>query len=148
MKEGDKLPEFSLLDQNRNEFNSKSLLGKKSVIYFYPKDETKGCTAQACSFRDAFEDFKNADANVVGISSDSPESHEKFAKRYDLPFTLLSDEEKEVRKLFEVPTNLLGFIPGRVTYIFDEKGILKKIYNSQMKPESHVNEAMKVLEEM
>lgn len=146
IKKGDKCPEFTLPNQNGEDVNINDYIGESNlVIYFYPKDETAGCTAQACSFRDAYEDFKEIGAEVIGISSDSVNSHNAFAKNHNLPFVLLADKQKKVRKLFDVPTNLLGIIPGRVTYIIDKKGIVQGVFNSQMKFNQHVDEAKKVL---
>lgn len=146
LKSGDKIPHFNLLDQNGNEFDSKDVIGVKNcVIYFYPKDETKVCTAQACSFRDNYEDFLNLGAEVIGISSDDQKSHEEFAKRHNLPFTLLSDENKDVRKAFGVPNDLLGLIPGRYTYIINKSGVILEVFNSAFNAEKHVEEALKTL---
>jgi peroxiredoxin Q/BCP len=118
---GDKIPNFSAKDTNGNNFDSATVIGVKPVVfYFYPKDNTPGCTAQACSFRDQYEDFKDLGAEVIGISSDSVASHEKFAKRYKLPFLLLSDNDKKINKLFGVKASLFGFLPGRVTYVADK----------------------------
>lgn len=142
---GDSLPAFKLKDQNDAWFSSDQLNGKPAVIYFYPKDDTPGCTKEACSFRDQFEAFSDLGAAVIGISSDSPASHKKFAEKYRLPFTLLSDSNRELRKTFGVPTNLLGLIPGRVTYIFSKEGKLIHIFNSQTNAEQHVDEALKFL---
>ncbi|MEZ5083963.1 MAG: peroxiredoxin [Bacteroidales bacterium] len=146
---GSKLPVFSLKDQDNKIINSHDFIGRKNlVIYFYPKDDTPGCTAEACSFRDEFEDFKTLDAEVIGISSDSPASHKKFAEKYNLTFRLLSDEDNEVRKLFRVPTNFLGLLPGRVTYIIDKTGIVQHVFNSQFNARKHVSEAKKILESL
>lgn len=128
---GGKVPDFSAKDSNGNDFDSASIVGKKPVVfYFYPKDSTPGCTAQACSFRDQYEDFKDLGAEVIGISSDSVESHKKFAKRHHLPFILLSDNDKKIRNLFGVKPSLFGLIPGRVTYIVDRNGIIQLIFDS------------------
>lgn len=140
---GDKCPEFTLKDQNNADFDIKKALGKQVlVIYFYPKDDTPGCTAEACSFRDSYEDFKDLGCEVIGISSDSPEKHAKFAAKHRLTFTLLADTEKKVRKQFGVPGNLFGLIPGRVTYIVDKKGIVRHIYNSLTNAAGHIEESM------
>jgi len=144
---GDKCPLFILPNQNGELVNISDLIGKKNlVIYFYPKDETSGCTAEACSFRDNYEDFAAMGCEVIGISSDSISAHEQFASRHRLNFTLLSDSKKEVRKLFGVPGNLFGLVPGRVTYIVDKKGIVRSVHNSQMNPESHIQMAKKAVE--
>ena len=149
LKIGDKCPSFQLISQNGDLFDSKDYVGKKKlVIYFYPKDNTYGCTKQACSFRDNYEVFKEKGAEVIGISSDKPAKHESFIVSNQLPFILLSDEKNEVRKRFGVPSNLLGLIPGRVTYIIDKKGIIKGIYNSARDFSGHVDQALKVLDKM
>jgi len=146
---GSLVPSFKMPDQNGNLFNINSVLGKKNiVIYFYPKDDSPGCTAQACSFRDQFEVFKEADAVIIGISGQSVESHKEFAEKHRLTFTLLSDEENKVRKQFGVPTNLLGLLPGRVTYIADKTGKVIYIFNSQTKAKEHVDEALRILKEL
>ena len=115
------------------------------VIYFYPKDDSQGCTKEACSFRDQFEVFTEADAVIIGISGQSVKSHKKFAEKNRLNFTLLSDEGNKVRKLFGVPANLFGFIPGRVTYVTDKSGKVVYIFNSQVEAEKHVDEALRIL---
>jgi peroxiredoxin Q/BCP len=148
LKIGSAIPQFSLPDQNGNLFNINSVLGKKNlVIYFYPKDDTPGCTAQACSFRDQFDVFTEADAVIIGISGQSVESHKEFAIKHRLSFTLLSDEGNKIRKLFGVPTNLLGLLPGRVTYVADKTGKVIYIFNSQMQATKHVDEALRILKE-
>jgi peroxiredoxin Q/BCP len=149
IKTGSTIPQFSLLDQNGDLFDINSVLGKKNlVIYFYPKDDSPGCTAQACSFRDQFEVFKEADAVIIGISGQSVESHKEFAEKHRLTFTLLSDEENKIRKLFGVPTNLLGLLPGRVTYIADKTGKVVYVFNSQLHAEKHIDEALSILEKL
>jgi peroxiredoxin Q/BCP len=146
---GSSIPEFALPDQNGNLFDINSVLGKKKlVIYFYPKDDSPGCTKEACSFRDQFEVFKEADAVIIGISSQSVKSHKEFSEKYNLNFTLLSDEGDKIRKQFGVPTNLLGLLPGRVTYIADKTGKVIFIFNSQTKATEHVDEALRILKEL
>ncbi len=146
---GSVIPEFSLNDQFGNSFDVKTVLGKKNlVIYFYPKDDSPGCTKEACSFRDQFEVFADANALIIGISSQSVKSHKEFADKYRLNYTLLSDEEGKVRKLFGVPTNLLGLIPGRVTYVVNKAGKVVYLFNSQIKAEQHVSVALKILKEI
>ncbi len=140
---GDTCPEFKLKDQNNTVFDIKSVLGKRIlVIYFYPKDNTPGCTAEACSFRDSYEDFRDLGCEVIGISNDSPKSHAKFAEKHRLTFTLLADTSKTVRNLFGVPGNLFGLIPGRVTYIVDKKGSVRHIYNSLTNAAGHIEESI------
>lgn len=133
LKIGDKAPFFTAVDADGNAFESKEIIGKKPVvIYFYPKDNTPGCTAQACGFRDAYEDFIDFGAEVIGVSSDTVSSHKKFSKQYKLPFILLSDSNKKIRKLFGVPNQLFGLLPGRVTYIINKEGIIIMIFDSVM----------------
>ena len=122
--------------------------GRKNVVlYFYPKDETTGCTKEACSFRDSYNVFTELGAEVLGVSGQSVESHKSFASHHGLPFLLLSDEGDNVRKLYGVPSTM-GFIPGRVTYIIDKKGIVRHIFNSQYQPQKHVEEAKQVLKKL
>lgn len=144
LKIGDKLPDFIAIDSNGNVFNSQDYLGKSLVIYFYPKDETRVCTEQACSFRDSYEEFKELGAEVIGISSDSDKSHQKFASKYQLPFILLSDNDKKLRKLFGVPNDLFGLIPGRVTYVVNKNGIVEMVFNS-MSGKIHIEKALEIL---
>jgi peroxiredoxin Q/BCP len=149
IKIGSTIPGFTLPDQNGNLFDINSVLGKKKmVIYFYPKDDSPGCTKEACSFRDQFEVFTEADAVIIGISGQSIESHKAFAEKYRLSFTLLSDEGNKIRKLFGVPTNLFGLLPGRVTYITDKSGKVVYIFNSQAQAVKHVDEALRILKEL
>lgn len=128
---GDTIPQFTTNDTNGQLFDSREVIGHKPVvIYFYPKDNTRICTQQACSFRDQYEDFKALGAEVIGVSGDSVASHQKFSKQYQLPFILLSDGDAKLRKLFGVPTALLGLIPGRVTYVANAAGVITMLFNS------------------
>lgn len=146
---GNKIPSFELKDQNGQDFQINSVLGTKNlVIYFYPKDDTPGCTKEACAFRDQFEVFEDANAVIIGISAQSVESHRNFAKKHRLNFTLLSDTGNKVRKLFGVPSNLFGLISGRVTYVINKEGVVVYMFNSQTQAEKHVNEALRILHEM
>ena len=146
---GSMIPEFFLPDQNGNLFDIKSVLGKKKlVIYFYPKDDSPGCTKEACYFRDQFEVFQEADALIIGISGQSVQSHKEFADKYRLTYTLLSDEGDVVRKLFGVPTNFFGFLPGRVTYVADKTGKVVYLFDSQTEVLKHVDEALRILKEL
>ena len=143
---GSIVPKFSLKDQNGNLFSIDTVLGKKNlVLYFYPKDDSPGCTKEACYFRDQFEVFNEADAVIIGISGQSVESHKKFAEKYRLSYTLLSDEENKIRMLFGVPTNLFGLLPGRVTYIIDKTGKVVFVFDSQTQAKRHVDEALNIL---
>ena len=123
-------------------------LGKKNVIlYFYPKDETTGCTKEACTFRDNYEQLTSLGAEVLGVSGQSVESHKSFATHYGLPFILLADVNNKVRELYGVPSTM-GIIPGRVTYTIDKKGIVRHIFVSQTQAQRHVEEAKKTLMEI
>ena len=143
---GDKIPEFTLQNQDGEPVNIQDIIGKKTVVlYFYPKDDTPGCTKEACSFRDQYTVFQELGCEVIGISSDAPKAHKEFAIKYKLPFPLLADEKKEVRTLFGVPSSFLGLLPGRVTYIIDTEGIVRGIFNSQLNATQHIDEALKVV---
>lgn len=144
---GDKIPSFTSIDSKGNSFDIKEYIGKPLVIYFYPKDDTPGCTIQACTFRDKYEDFKALGAEVIGISSDSLKSHQKFASRYKLPFILLSDFDKKIRIQFGVPNDFLGLIPGRATYVFDKKGVVQLIFDSTS-AKIHIEKALEILKTM
>lgn len=148
LKIGDTIPNFTAIDTNGKEFDSKNYIGKQSlVIYFYPKDNTPGCTAQACSFRDHYEDFKDFGAEVIGISSDSVASHSNFSSKYKLPFILLSDSNKKLKTLFGVPSNLFGLLPGRVTFVVDKTGKIVLIFDS-MFATSHIPKAIEIIKKM
>ena len=144
---GDEVPTFTLLDQDGNDFLIDDYIGRKAlVIYFYPKDNTTGCIKEACEFRDNYDAFEDIDVKIIGISSDDVISHKNFANKYNLPFTLLADVDNEVREKFGVPNSLFGVIPGRVTYVVDEKGIVIHIYESLVKAQRHIEEALDILE--
>jgi peroxiredoxin Q/BCP len=142
---GDKAPDFTLDSQTGENVTLSDFFGKKNVVlYFYPKDETPGCTREACTFRDSYELFTDLGAEVIGVSADTVESHKAFAEHHNLPFTLLSDLDNNVRKLYGA-TSTLGFIPGRVTFIIDKKGVIRHVFSSQLQPEKHIEEAKEVL---
>ena len=138
---GDKIPSFKATKQDGTAFDSQEVNHKPVVIYFYPKDFTPGCTTQACGFRDAYQDFQDLGAEVIGISGDSATSHQNFQQKYKLPFILLSDADRKLRRLFGVPTELLGLLPGRVTYVFDAKGYCIYIFDS-MSAKNHITKAL------
>lgn len=139
---GDRAPGFELLDQHGATVRLTDLVGRGPVVlFFYPKDDTTGCTKEACRFRDDFSKFQDAGAQVAGISSDSPESHQKFAAKYSLPFTLLSDPGGKVRKLYGA-ASLFGLMPGRVTFLIDRGGVVRHVYSSPGRFERHVAEAL------
>jgi peroxiredoxin Q/BCP len=143
---GQLAPDFALPSLTGQPVSLASFRGKKDIVlYFYPKDRTYGCTVEACAFRDSYEAFKDAGAEVIGISSDSEESHQKFATRNQLPFILLSDKGGTVRKRYGVASTI-GLLPGRVTYIIDKRGVVRHIFSSQFTPLKHVSEALKVLQ--
>jgi thioredoxin-dependent peroxiredoxin len=117
------------------------------VLYFYPKDNTAGCTKEACAFRDSYEVFTDAGADVIGISSDSVDKHATFAGRHSLPFTLLSDQGGKVRKSYGVPS-VLGLLPGRVTYVIDQAGTVRSIINSMTQIDHHINDALDTVKKL
>lgn len=148
IKVGDSAPDFTIKNQRGEPVSLKDYLGKKAVVlYFYPKDNSPGCTKEACKFRDSYEDFKDAGAEVIGVSSQSEESHSIFSTSFNLPFSLLSDQDGRVRSLYGVPSSL-GLIPGRVTYVIDKEGIVRHIFSSQLDPERHVDEALQMLKSL
>jgi len=145
LKVGDRIPHFELLNQYGELFKSETVLGVKPlVVYFYPKDETPGCTAEACSFRDHYEDFLQLGAEVIGISSDGVKSHQKFASRHKLPFVLLSDSKKKVQRLFKLPKILFGLYTKRITFVIDKEGLVSYVHSSLM-PDTHIKKALQQL---
>ncbi|HET7688382.1 MAG TPA: peroxiredoxin [Candidatus Macondimonas sp.] len=145
---GDKAPPFTLPTADGRQVSLSDYHGRQPVVvYFYPKDDTPGCTAEACAFRDQYEDFKQAGAEVIGISSDAPEAHAKFASKHRLPFLLLSDRDGAVRKAYGVPATL-GLLPGRVTFVVDREGIIRHLFSSQFRATKHVSEAIGVLKSL
>ena len=145
---GDKIPNFNAKDHQGNDFKSQDFVGHKPlVIYFYPKDNTPGCTAQACSFRDQYEDFKDLGAEVIGISSDSEKSHEQFAAKHKLPFILLSDPDKSIRKIFGVQNDYFGLISGRTTYVVDKSGVITYVFDSTSAV-THIPKALEAIKKM
>jgi len=141
---GQPAPDFTLPDQDGNTVSLRDLHGGWSVVYFYPADDTPGCTAEACSFRDSFEEFTDAGARVIGVSSDSVEKHKAFATKYKLPFTLLADTEGTARQAWGVGKTM-GLLPGRVTYVLDPEGVVRHKFSSQFKPKKHIGEALDVI---
>jgi peroxiredoxin Q/BCP len=141
-KRGDKAPDFTLQDQDGKPVSLSSLKGRKVVLFFYPKDFSPGCTREACHFRDSFEAFTEAEAEVIGISADSVESHKKFIESNLLPFTLLSDQGGEVAKLYGVSGFLL---PGRTTFIIDGDSVILHTFSSQTDMRAHIDESLKIL---
>jgi peroxiredoxin Q/BCP len=145
---GDPAPEFSLPSAEGETVSLGDFRGKSEVVlFFYPRDNSPVCTTEACSFRDSYDAFRDAGAEVIGVSADSSESHRQFAGRHRLPFHLLSDTDGSLRARYGVPKTL-GLIPGRVTYLIDQQGIVRHIFSSQLQPARHVDEALRVLKEI
>ncbi|MCG6134359.1 MAG: peroxiredoxin [Nostoc sp. LLA-1] len=148
VKVGDTAPDFTLPAQNGATISLRDFRGKQAVVlYFYPKDDTPGCTAESCAFRDQYEVFKTAGAEVIGVSGDSSDSHQKFAAKHNLPFTLLSDKDNQVRKQYGA-TTAFGLIPGRVTYVIDQQGVVQYVFDSMLNFKGHVEEALKTLQQL
>jgi peroxiredoxin Q/BCP len=142
---GSRAPSFTLASQREEEVSLEDLLARGPVVlFFYPRDDTPGCTKEACAFRDDFRRFEEFGAGVVGISSDPVESHRRFAEKHSLPFVLLSDEGGRVRRLYGVPATF-GIFPGRATYVIDEKGVVRHVFSSQLGVSRHVEEALEAL---
>jgi peroxiredoxin Q/BCP len=145
---GDTAPDFTLPSQSGEQVRLQDRLGERIVVlYFYPKDNTSGCTAEACAFRDSHEVFTEAGAEVIGVSSDSAERHAAFAGKHNLPFTLLSDQGGRVRKQYGVPA-VLGLLPGRVTYVIDRQGTVRHVFNSMTNINQHVGDALEVVRQL
>ncbi len=145
VKEGDKAPDFTLESQDGRVVSLHDYVGSRNVVlYFYPKDFTMGCTAEARTFSENYDKVNEMNAEVIGISSDSSESHSSFASECDVKFPLLSDEGGKVRRLYGVHS-LLGLVPGRVTFVIDKRGVVRHVFSSQINPRRHVSEALGVL---
>jgi peroxiredoxin Q/BCP len=145
---GDPAPDFTLPAQSGEQVRLSSFQGRKAVVlYFYPRDYTAGCTAEACAFRDSYEVFRNAGAEVIGVSSDSEQTHQRFVSSYQLPFLLVSDRGGKLRKLYGVYA-WLGLLPGRVTYMIDKEGIVRHIFTAQFTAEKHVAVALEMLKSL
>jgi peroxiredoxin Q/BCP len=148
LKIGDRAPDFTLPSADGKEVKLSDFAGKKTIVlYFYPKDETPGCTAEACEFRDNHAQFQKAGAEVVGVSSDSVGSHERFAKHHGLPFTLLSDAGGHVRALYGVKSTF-GLFPGRVTFVIDRRGVVRYVFDSQLRFSAHVSKALEIVKSL
>lgn len=142
---GQKAPDFTLKDQDGNDFQLSSVIGKKNIVlYFYPSDFTAGCTAEACSFRDNIGKFDNLDAIVIGISSDNEETHQKFKQHHKLPFTLLADPNNQTAGLYGCSRSFFGLVPPRKTFVINKEGVVVKTYDSLIFPTSHVTGNMSV----
>ena len=141
---GDTAPLIALNDQDGTERRSVQLDGKALVLFFYPKDDTPGCTMEACAFRDSYADLQGLGAEVWGVSGDDAASHRRFANRHRLPFPLLVDAGNRVRKAFGVPS-VLGLLPGRVTYVIDGHGVVRHVFNNLLDGPAHRREALEAL---
>lgn len=148
LQAGDQLPDVTLFDAAGKPVRLADRLGEKTlVVYFYPKDDTPGCTAEACSFRDQYEDFVAAGAEVIGVSSDDAESHARFAGRYKLPFLLLSDRNGAAARAFGVKRAMFGLLGGRVTFVIDRSGIVRDVHDS-IRAVGHVRESLEVVRKL
>lgn len=145
---GQPAPSLALPDASGEVVDLRSYRGERVVVvYFYPRDFTFGCTAEACGFRDSYQDFTDAGAVVIGVSADDPESHQRFAAEHDLPFVLLSDTEGMARKAWGV-RKTLGLMPGRVTYVIDKEGAVRHVFDSALSFKKHVDEALAVVRQL
>ena len=141
---GDQAPLIALPDGDGVERRSDALGGRPLVLFFYPKDETPGCTAEACAFRDSYAELQELGAEVWGVSGDDAASHQRFARRHNLPFPLLVDRANALRKSFGVPS-VLGLLPGRVTYVIDGEGVIRHVFNNLLDGAAHRREAINAL---
>jgi peroxiredoxin Q/BCP len=145
---GSKAPDFTLPSQSGAPVRLEDRLGERVIVlYFYPRDDTRGCTAEACAFRDSYAVFADAGADVMGISSDSVDRHAAFAGQHQLPFTLLSDQGGQVRKRYGVPA-VLGVLPGRVTYVIDRRGSVRHVFSSMTNIGQHVSDALETVRQL
>ena len=144
---GDRAPEIALSDQNGIERRSDQLAGKALVLFFYPKDDTPGCTMEACAFRDSHADLQALGAEVWGVSGDDAGSHQRFAQRHNLPYPLLVDRGNQLRRAFGVPA-VLGLLPGRVTYVIDGDGVIRHVFNNLLDGPAHRREALDALKRL
>ena len=145
---GDVAPDLALSTHNGEQITLADYQGKKAVVlFFYPKDGTPVCTKEACAFRDAYEEFCEAGAVVIGVSSDSSSRHQAFASNHRLPFVLASDKDSKARRAFGVPKSM-GLFPGRVTYVIDREGIVRHVFSSQFAADRHVKEALEVIRKL
>jgi peroxiredoxin Q/BCP len=141
---GDRAPLIALPDQSGVERRSDQLEGRALVLFFYPKDDTPGCTAEACAFRDSYSDLQALGAEVWGVSGDDAPSHQRFAARHRLPYPLLVDQGNALRRAFGVPS-VLGLLPGRVTYVIDGEGVIRHVFNNLLDGAVHRREAIEAL---
>jgi peroxiredoxin Q/BCP len=141
---GDRAPLVALRDADGVERRSDQLAGQALVLFFYPKDDTPGCTMEACAFRDSYADLQALGAEVWGVSGDDASSHQRFAGKHQLPYPLLVDTGNQLRRAYGVPA-VLGLLPGRVTYVIDGKGIIRHVFNNLLDGPAHRREAIEAL---
>jgi peroxiredoxin Q/BCP len=145
---GDKAPDFTLPSSSGEPVTLSEVYGRRTVVlYFYPKDDTPGCTVEACSFRDRYDAFNDAGAEVIGVSSDSTDDHGRFAAKHRLPMKLVSDADKRLRKLYDVRATL-GLLPGRATFVIDRTGTIRHVFVSQLRFGRHAEEALEVVKRL
>ena len=144
---GDQAPQFSLKDQNGVERRLADLNGKPLVLFFYPKDDTPGCTIEACGFRDQYTALQKLGAEVWGVSGDGASSHRRFAGKFQLPYPLLVDERSELRNAFGVARTLF-VLPGRVTYVIDGNGVVQLVFDAMLDANAHVRQAIATLKQL
>ena len=141
---GDSLPDIALTCPDGSAVRPADFTGQKLVLFFYPKDDTPGCTMEACAFRDSYADLQAMGAEVWGVSGDDAASHQRFAQRHNLPYPLLVDKGNQLRKAFGVPS-VLGLLPGRVTYVIDASGVIRHVFNNLLDGPAHRREAIEAL---
>lgn len=144
---GSAAPDFTLPRDGGGEITLSALRPKSVVVYFYPKDDTPGCTMEACAFRDSYADLQALGAEVWGVSGDNAGSHQRFASRHNLPYPLLVDQNNQLRKAFGVP-GVLGLLPGRVTYVIDGEGVVRHVFNNLLDGPAHRREALECLKRL
>jgi peroxiredoxin Q/BCP len=145
---GDAAPDFTVTASDGRRVSLAEFRGQRAVVlFFYPRDNTAVCTQEACAFRDAYEDFTQAGAVVIGVSSDSDDSHQAFARSHRLPYILVADVKGELRRIFGVPKTML-VLPGRVTYVIDRDGIVRHLFNALFQSKQHVDEALRIVKEL
>lgn len=148
LQKGDQLPNIILKNEKDEDVSLTSFLGKPLVVFFYPKDNTKVCTAQACGFRDHFDEYLTYEANIIGISKDSPASHAKVINKRKLPFPLLSDGLGKARKAFKVSSYLFGSLVARSTFVIDKKGIIQYSFREDFNADKHIKKSLEVLSKL
>ncbi|OUT72003.1 MAG: peroxiredoxin [Synechococcus sp. TMED19] len=144
---GDQAPDFTLKDHNGVERSLNDIKGKPLVLFFYPKDDTPGCTIEACGFRDSYDEFQALGAEVWGVSGDGASSHRRFIDRHQLPYPLLVDDNNKLREAFGVARSLF-VVPGRVTYVIDAEGVVRLVFNALLDATAHVAQAKAALQQL